>query len=312
MLRAGWSLVWRRQRLLWWVYALSLTLGLFAAVPLASMIGPLLNNSLAADRLYHSLDLTTFVELLMQPAVTLGSIAEGSVLLAVVFLVLMLLLTGGILKVYNQDRTFTTGEFFAAGGEFFWRFLRLIIFLLLALVPIALINQGFHHVSDSLADRYAAPGAGVGVNLAGKLLALFLLMAVRLWFDMAEVRAVAEGEYAMRRALARAARLTWRNFGALFWIYFRLSLLTWVGTAAILWVWIEWVPHTAIARSFLATQAIIFLWILTRLWQRASETLWYQQRAPSPAVPPETVPISVSPPAPSILEPEAPAEAPSS
>jgi hypothetical protein len=311
VVRAGWSLVWRRLRLLGWLYALNLALGLFAAAPLASMIGPLLDHSLAADRLYHSFDLPTFAELLAEPAVTLSSVAAGSLLLAVVFLVLMLLLTGGILKVYNEDRTFTTGEFFAAGGEFFWRFLRLMIFLLVVLVPIVLINQGFRHWSDSLADRYAPPAAGMFVNGAGKLLVLFLLMAVRLWFDMAEVQAVAEGEYAMRRSLARAGRLTWRNFGSLFWIYFPLSLLTWVGTAVILWVWIKFVPHRAIAASFLLTQAIIFLWILTRLWQRASETLWYQQRAPSPAVPPEIVPISVTPPAPPILEPETPAEAPS-
>ena len=101
-------------------------------------------------------------------------------------------------------------------------------------------------------------------------------MAVRLWFDMAEVRAVTEDEYAMHRSLIRTFRLTWRNFRPLFWIYSRLSLLALLGSALALWVGIELVPHQDVGTVFLLTQAVIFLWILSRLWQRSSEILWYQ------------------------------------
>jgi hypothetical protein len=279
MLRAGWGLVWRRQRLLWWVYLLSLVLGFFATDPLVSRIGPVLDNSLASDRLYRAFDLATFGELLMRPSVQPGAAATAGMLFAATFLVLMLLLTGGILKVYNEDRTFATGEFFSAGGEFFWRFVRLMMFLLIVLLPVALLNLGFKAWADVLSDRVAQPAPSVTVRAIGLLLVLFLLMSVRLWFDMAEVHAVAEGEYAMRRALARAWRITRRNFGALFWIYFRLSLLTWLGSGLALWVWVRFVPHQAVNTSLILTQAVVFWWILTRLWQRSSETLWYQEHS---------------------------------
>jgi hypothetical protein len=292
VLRAGWGLIWRRRRLLWWIYLVSLGLAFLATLPLVSMIGPVLDNSLASDRLYHAFDFGFFVELLARPEVSTPAAALASLLAGVVFLVLMLLFTGGVLKVYNEDRTFTTGEFFGACGQYFWRFVRLVILLLIVLVPVGLINAGFRAWSGSLADRLASPAPSVAMNVAGKLLVLFLLMAVRVWFDMAEVRAVAEDEYAMRRTFVGSFRLTWRNFGSLFWIYFAPSLLAWVGTAAGLWVWVEHVPHQAVTLAFLITQVIILLWIVTRLWQRASETLWYQQNAPTALVAPyaETAP----------------------
>jgi hypothetical protein len=218
--------------------------------------------------------------------------------------VLMLFMTGGILRVYNEDRTYATGEFFGACGQYFWRFVRLLLFLVLALIPPALIYMAFHAWSNHLSDQIANPAPGLVVGFAGTLLVLFLLMCVRLWFDMAEVIAVGENEYASRRALARAFRLTWRNFGALFWIYFRLSFVTWIGTVVALWIWIKFVPPEGLVRSFLITQIIVFLWILTRVWQRASETLWYQAHAPLPEMIPEAytptpgMTASITPPGP--------------
>ncbi|HEY6290335.1 MAG TPA: hypothetical protein VI455_02080 [Terriglobia bacterium] len=306
MLRAGWGLLWRRQRVLWWVYFISLALAFFATQPLVATIGPILNHSLAADRLYHAFDVATFIELLSRPEVKLQASAMAALLsleftpqtaglapllLGVVFLVLMLLFLGGILKVYNEDRSLTTGEFFGAGGGYFWRFFRLLIFLLIALAPVRLINLGFGAWSDSLANRLAPPAPSVVVNLAGKLVVLFLLMAVRLWFDMAEVQTVAEDEYAMRRSIVGAGRLTWRNFGALFWIYLRPSLLAWIGTALAFWAWVRLVPHQAVVASLVLSQAVIFLWILTRFWQRSAEVLWYQQHAASPEVFVEPAPL---------------------
>ena len=282
MLSAGWRLVWRRQRLLWWIYLLSLALGVFSAQPLDSMISPVLGHSLASDRLYHSFDLATLMELLMRPEVSPSTPALAAVFFAVIFLVLMLLLTGGVLKVYNEDRTFATGEFFSAGGEYFWRFVRLAIVLLVVLLPIAGLCWAFNSWSDSLSERYAQPAPSVGVGLAGAVVALFLLMAVRLWFDLAEVHAVAEGEYAVRRALARAWRLTGSNFGSLFWIYLRLALFMWLGTGVVAWVWVRWVPHEAVGVSLVLSQAVVFWWILNRLWLRACETLWYQQHSAAP------------------------------
>lgn len=304
MVGAGWSLVWRRQRLLWWLYLISLALGWFAALPLETTISPVLDHSLAAGSLYHGFSIASYTGLMMNPAVSTQTAGTAASMLGVVFLVAMIFLTGGILRVYNEDRTYVTGEFFGACGGYFWRFVRLLILFLLALIPPVLVYQAFHAWSNHLADQIANPAPSLVVSFGGTLLVLFLLMWVRLWFDMAEVIAVAENEYAARRAAGSAFRLVWRNFRSLFWIYFRLSFLAWAGTAVLLWIWMRFVPAEGIRRSFFLTQAIIFLWILTRLWQRASEMLWYQAKAPVPERLPETYPAREPLPVTSELPPE--------
>jgi len=282
VLRAGWSLVWRRQRLLWWIYLVGLALAFLAAQALTSALSPVLDNSLASDRLYRAFDLGLFAELLSRPDAPGASTVAASVLAIFVFLVLMLLFTGGVLRVYNEDRTFATGEFFGACGNYFWRFFRLVILLLIVLIPVELLNAGIKAWSGSLADRIASPTPSLVVSWGGTLLVLFLLISVRAWFDLAEVHAVAEDERAIRRSFGRAFRLTWRNFRSLFWIYFAPSFLAWIVTIALLWFWAASVPHQAVTLSFLITQFIVFFWIFARLWQRASETLWYQANAPVP------------------------------
>ena len=67
-----------------------------------------------------------FVELLRLPNVDISrSIPPSTFHVVYLFFLFMLFVTGGILESYRQDRRLTTGEFFAASGAFFWRFVRL-------------------------------------------------------------------------------------------------------------------------------------------------------------------------------------------
>ncbi|MEE9234790.1 MAG: hypothetical protein V3U28_05050 [Candidatus Acidoferrales bacterium] len=292
---SGARLVWRRQRVLWWIYGVNLLLGLFATVPVASRLGSVLNRSLAAERLVEGFDLTAYIELVAHPSAPLAGGEAGSLFFSLVFFVFMLFVTGGLLEVYRRDQTLSPGEFFQACGSYFWRFVRLLIFLVIVLIVVGigagLVGAGL----DRLAEDSPREKLGFWLDVGGGLVLLLVLMTVRLWFDMAQVRAVAEEERKMRRTFLRAFKLTFGNFPSLFWLYLRISVVFWVGLAAILWVWLR-VPPQAIGLSFLLGQAAVLLWVGTRLWQRASETLWYQRCYPVPAAlaPPEPSPAEPS------------------
>ena len=103
-------------------------------------------------------------------------------------------------------------------------------------------------------------------------------LTIRLWFDMAQIRAVAEQETAMRRNLARTFKLIFRNFGALFGMYFGISLLAWLGFTLAWWLWLR-IPGERIGLSFILLELALVWWMGTRLWQRASETAWYERHA---------------------------------
>ena len=290
---AGARLVWRRQRVLWWVYGVNLLLALPAALRASVSFGGVLNSSLAGERLVKGFDLTAFIELLAQPEVSPAQLLMGSFVFSFLFFVFFLFATGGLLEVYRRDQTLGAGEFFGAAGGFFWRFVRLLLFLLIALVPAGILVGVLSRVSGRLASDSPREMLGFWVEMAGLALLWVLLAGIRLWFDLAQVRAVAEGERAMRRTLWRALKLTAANFGSLFWLYLRISLVAWAGLALAGWVWVKFVPAESVGLSFLLGQAVVLLWLATRLWQRASETLWYQRRFP-PA-PPASAPAGAPP-----------------
>lgn len=282
-LTGGLKLLWQHQRLLWWICAVNFLLALAGTTALRPALATILDYSLAAKRLATGFDVPTFAALLMHPDRPMSAAVPASILAIFIFFLYMLFLTGGILEVYRRHKKLTTGEFFEACGRFFWRFVRLLIFLLILLIPVNLLSSFVQQWSGKLAAEASRGMLGFWVQVAGTAVVLILLMAIRLVFDMAQVRVVAEDVRPMRRALLDAFKLTWRNFGSLFWIYLRLSLATWVGSAVLLWMWVKLVRPEWVGVSFLIGQAIVLLWIGTRLWLRASETCWYQQQGPPPS-----------------------------
>ena len=285
VMRQGAYLLWRRQRMLWWLYGVNLFLGLIGTLPMANNVGAVLNHSLAAEHLVKGFDLSFLAELAAQPIHPFSVAAPASILLAFVFFALWLLFEGGILETYQRDSRLTTSEFLEACGRMFWRFVRLFISMLIVLVPVVIAVRCVKRWSDKLATDSPHAMMGFWVEVAGLLVFALLLMAVRLWFDLAQVRAVAENERAMRRALLHALRLTLANFTTLFWIYLRISLIAWAFAAAAFWGWIKLVRPEWIGASFLLGQAVLLAWLGTRLWQRASEMVWYQRHRPAPPPP---------------------------
>jgi len=288
----GWRVLWHRQSILWWVYVVNLLLAVFATLPLMLRLGRVLNSSLVADRLYHGFDLPTFFELASHPDVALAAQLPGSILFAIVFFVFMLFLTGGILESYRREQKPSRGEFFGACGAFFWRFVRLLIFMAIIVGLLLLVATRIQRWSDSLAAESPIEKLGFWVEVGSSLLVLLVLMCVRLWFDMAQVRAVAEDERKMRRTMLTAFKLTFSNFGTLFWMYLRISLVAWAGLLVGFRVWLRFVRPEMVWVSFLLQQVVILIWLGTRLWQRASETIWYRRAYPvtAPAIAPPTIP----------------------
>ena len=149
-------------------------------------------HSLAGEQLFKGFDLGMFYELLRLPEVNLLRFTTSSYLFAALFAVFMLFVSGGILEAYRQDRRLNTGDFFAASGAFFWRFVRL---TLMSLVLFALLGNaylGVEKASDYLGDKAVADQVGFVIWLAGVIILVLLTLFVRLWFDIAKVRAVAQ------------------------------------------------------------------------------------------------------------------------
>ncbi len=291
LVAAGASLVWRRRGILWWVFAVNIALGALGTLPAVRQIHHAVRHSLAGEQLYRGFDLGMFYEVLRVADVNLVRLPYSSNLFtslfgltissyvcAGLFATFMLFVSGGILDVYRRDRRLDTGAFFAASGAFFWRFLRL---ALISLVVFALLGNAYlavEEAADYLGDKATADQAGFVIWLAGVIILLLLTMFVRVWFDVAKVRAVARNERSMLRNTLEVFDITRRQLGTLLWMYLRISLVAWMTMLVAFLIWTK-LPPTAIGATFLLLQLVMLVQLGARLWQMASATIWYRRRA---------------------------------
>jgi len=295
---SGAALVWRWQRILWWIFIVNLVLALFATKGMVERADWALSHSVASGRLVNGFDLFSIAELAAQPDNPLEQPGPAVFHYSVIFAVFMLFAAGGILATYVFDAKPTTSTFFEACGHHFWRFFRLVIYLLLAFIPIGILTAicgSIYHRIDAVSN---SPYSADFFFIAISLIVLLLTMVLRLWFDMAQVIAVAEDETRMHGTLRRAASLLAHNFGSLLWLYIRISLLAWIVFGLGLYLWIYRLSPLSTAAVFLLTQLMLVFWIAARLWQRACEALWYRQYQAASVIEPSYTPAPSPEPAP--------------
>jgi hypothetical protein len=277
---AGLRLVWRRWGLLCWVFAANIALGVLGTLPAARQLHNTLRHSLAGEQLFKGFDVGMFYELVRVPEAGLLRFTNNSYLMAGLFPVFMLIVSGGILEAYRQDRRLSTGEFFAASGAFLWRFVRL---TLISLVLFAFLGNAYLAVekaADHLGDKMTADQVGFVIWLVGVIILVLLALFVRLWFDLAKVRAVAQNERSMVLNTLQALDIARLQLGTLLWLYLRISLVAWITALIAFLIWLT-VPPTAVWATFILLELVVLVQLGARLWQMASVTVWYKRYAPA-------------------------------
>ncbi len=295
LLSEGFSRVWHYQRVLWFIFVINLLLSHFSTAPVTHKLDGVTDHSLhATQRLVETFDLGSFSALSSNPEVNLFEVMGGSLAFSLVFFGIVFFMTGGILEAYRSRRRLTTREFFEACGSYFWRFVRLFLLMMLLVVPIVIAASIGAGKAGSLMSNAIQEKTGFWIMLTGAGVAGLLLMCIRLWFDMAQVRAVVEEETGMVRDARRAFKLTFGNFGPLFWMYVRISAIGWLVLAAGLYAWAK-MPPARFLWTLLILEAVVVCGFGIRFWQRACAMTWYQRHYLAPILAPPPEPVSPPP-----------------
>jgi hypothetical protein len=269
--RSSAGLVWRHQRLLWWIFAMNLALAWLGTLPVRVTLSKVLDHSMESAKLVTGFDVSTALLLLQRPEVETRSLAMGSLGAAALFLFAMLMIDGGVVTVFLEDRRLSSAEFLENCGRFFWRMVRLALY---SLVPFGLLAAADGAVAD-YAGRLSsdAPQERLGflVNVASKLLLVLAALLVRLWFDLAQARMVRDNEHGVFQELGRSFKLAFRS--GLYKQYIGIGLFAAASLALGIWVW-SYLPHGAIGASFAVLELVTVSQIASRLWLKAASARW--------------------------------------
>ena len=200
---------------------------------------------------------------------------------ALLYLMLWVFLSGGIIDRYARDRAVRAQRFLWASSIYFVRFLRLAVAaaaiygLLLRVVHPWLLGTVF----DKLTHDLTVERTAFAVRLALYALLAAALAACNLLFDYAKVRAVVEDRRSMLGAAAAAVGFIRRNWTAATTLY-AFDVLLWIAVLVLYAIiapgaeplgWSMWLGF-AIGQLYVAAR----LWVKLVFW--ASEAALFQSR----------------------------------
>lgn len=297
-IRDGFLLVWRHQRVVWWIFFVNLVLGSLASIAPGAVLHSVVDKSLYAEEMSKHFDATVFLELLSKPEVSTLPWMTGSLAAGLIFLFYTLFISGGVLGIYHQDRKLTRGQFFESCGDYFWRMVRL---LLWSIIPFGIafgLIAVVQRVSGKMASDAPRELQGFFVQVGGLFLCLVFALFVRAWFDLAQARTVIDRVRGMRVLTYRSFVLAVRNVLRLLSMYLTATFVAGIAVVATWTLWLK-IPHTSFRASWLLLELLTLVLVGVRLWQRAAIVVWYENHSAMHA---PTLPVQLTPAPPSTME----------
>jgi hypothetical protein len=288
-------LVWRHQRLVWWIFVLNMVLAWLGSLPARVTLSSVLDHSLESANLVNGFDVGTFVLMLERPDVPKAELAPAALGVTLVFLVYLLFIDGGVFSVFLDDRKLSRAEFFENAGLFFWRMVRLTLYSVIPFGLLVAAHGGINSYAEKLSSDAPQERLGFFVNLACGVLLLIVALFVRMWFDLTQACVVRDNERMVFRTLLRNLKLALHS-GKLFASYLGIGLFA-VATFGIgVGIWVL-LPHRAMGASFVVLELVTIKQIAYRLWLKAASARWVALGTGEAALPltPEPVPAVEAP-----------------
>jgi len=271
----GLRLLLANKRTLLWSYLALLFVGLVGGGSTHARFGPFLDHSLAAQKLAGSLDLAYYGELYMHanehdPGT--GPVTAGLTLLSVL---LSFFFAAGFVYVFLTGEKPRLAVVLGRGVDYFWRFFRLLLFAAIIGGPILGVLGWLRTIYLTSADEKFVEAAYDLRSVATLVVLLLVAVALRLWFDLAEVYVVKlgiAGDRRVRKSLGPSLRLLRRNFFRAFSSYFAAGTLGWLAFVLFLWIWVGGQASHLVVLVFLWSQVALAFLLASRIWQRGIVT----------------------------------------
>lgn len=276
-----WHVV-RSVKLIAFHYLALLLVALLSALPLFNLMKSKVGDSLAIERLLPGFDYTVYQDFMNAPGVrdTWATIMNMNQWLLLLFLLVSVFLTGGVLKAYKYpDEKFNLQTFFSGCTYYFWRLLRMTVYFLI--VHAAVAGLFVFIWQNRVEGGFEVMETEVGyIDLLKVLVPVYLLVAS--WFfmvhDYAKIHLVHRDEGFIFKSFWQSFPLVFGNFFNTFFLYL-LNALTFVGVVALFYYLNKMViadNPVGIASAFLLGQGLVLGRIAVRLLNLASATLVYK------------------------------------
>ncbi len=271
-LRRGGNLVLKHKRIVGLIYMLTFGLALFLGLALQSILTHSIGNSLEINKLLAAYDHTVISEFINIYGEQLWILVGQIKWLLVPYFLLNVFITGGLMHTFVEQKT-NLNSLIEGGRCYFWRFFRLLCYILLIHILVALflylpfsiqLIQGLDHIHDEIAFFRLA--------FIGLLIHIPLVICTFTLSDFAKVYIVKQQKLSVLRALWKAFGLLRSNFFQTFGLLLLNGLLIAVifGIYLLVENWVSMVSAMNIIFMFLIQQILTIVRIAAKLLRLGS------------------------------------------
>jgi hypothetical protein len=203
---SGLRRMWRHRRLIVLFYLFNLLTAASMIWPLRMLLDRVTGPSLIGTSLQQGLPANLLIEFIQYAGSGLGVMFYLWLVLAVLFWIGQLFLSGGALRMYSGKKRFTAKLFWGSAGRYFFRFLRLSFASLLVLAAFLITAELLMLIPRLVFGK--SPLAPIAWYL-GWIKTALRLFAVLLWlmvFDYARIILVRKNLTKVRKALWASLR----------------------------------------------------------------------------------------------------------
>lgn len=271
----GLNATFQSIRIWFWLYLANVFVALLVAMPLYNLLEDKLSYSLETSKLLNGFNYTVVQDFRNEYGDVVSAILGQSQFFIVLFVLLYVFLTGGILMVFKTlperlDRT----SFVKGCTHFFSRLLRLAIYFLILQVGLLAIFVGIYvAIVDTNCDKCIMDTIYVLVPLF--IIFSSILMMVH---DYAKIQVVHSSSKWLFRPIKTAFQLTFRHFFKTIGLYW-FNLLTFIMVFAFYWLVKSNIPADTgmgILMVFVLGQIFLLARIGIKLLNLGSATVMFQ------------------------------------
>jgi hypothetical protein len=272
----GWKLTWQHKRMWLLFYGFNLAAALIATIPISGYLSNTLGESLASSKLLDGFNYTLITDLLNQYGEGISILMDQTLLLILVFLIITIFLTGGMLHLFKRQEKFDYKTFWYGCQHYFWRLLRLTIyFLLIQVVLLVLFYFLFLRLTNGFSPFKLESEAQV-ISVLQVLIPIYLILATLLLMiqDYAKIHMVEKDQSFLFYPFWQSFKITFKNFGS-------FSLLYLINLISALAAWGLYLILSKSVQSIwllalIVGQGFVLFRILLNMINLASATMRYQ------------------------------------
>lgn len=268
----------KSKRMTTLIYAVTLLLALVLAIPFHNALSIRAGNTMALSSMVKHFDYTTYTDFMRQAGRALSPLLVEAFWMGVFYLIFTIFFSGGVLTVLNEQNSFTIKNFLSGCGKYFFRFLRLAIYMIIS--EVIIVSLLMFAMGAILAGAYPAVQTEASlfyIFVAGSIIGILLLILLLNISDYAKIILFRDDSKKVFKSIWGSIKFVFRHFFGAYTLF--LLLLIAPVIFFILYLWLDssigMVSGITIFIMFLIQQILIWLRTWVKIWFLGGELSYF-------------------------------------